>query len=483
MGVRVWSLATALGLVFGAAACTSEVVGTGDGEGTSGGARGTSGTSGAGGTYEEQPGTEAPAGPPPVITSVSPLEGDYGTEVTIQGDNFDGATLVLGGGAEPLRFTMPAADTESKPSNVITEWSKTEIRFRYPFPADGSIRVTSPSGQAEGGTFVPTWRPGGGIAGELGRRQLLAVVSPAEGVLVAAFDGPVGPMIVVGGADGTIRTQRFERGSAALLTMSLYVTPEGRVDGFFSSGGTLWQLTDAAGAATTSSTGVAAEHAAGGHDATGPYAWIKNGTTLARVRPPAWDADLTVQDPTPAGAPGQSIAVSPDHALVVGWGVNDGGYFPFYDHTTKAVARRLRPGSTTFDASVTMGSGADDYMLWTRFFPGPDGRLGYYFCANDTGLFSSTTLDCRDGYLGGGAAPPSSSVMSSYVVGWNATTAVVAGCEVASATIKLGPETQTAEQVKTIFPCPNVIAVAADPTGAGHMLVQSGKYLYAPRAR
>ncbi len=491
------SLVTVALVLGSVVACGSEVIdGTGGGDGTSGtsGASGASGASGGAssgtsgstsGSYED-PGNNGTTRPPPVITSVSPLEGDYGTEVTVTGDNFDDATanLVLSGGVEPLSYAMPKQGTASKPSNVITKWTKTEIKFRYPFPAEGVVRVTSKAGQAEGGAFVPSWKPGTPLSGAFNRQPLLAVVSPAAGTTVAAFDGVTGPLIVIGKPDGSIATKPFNRGSSSILTMSLYVTPSGTVDGFFSSGGVLWRLTDATGAATTASTGVAAAFAAGGQDATGPYAWIKNGTTVERVRPPSWTVDQTVTDPTPPSAPGPSIAVSPDDSLFVGWGVNETGSFPLYDHTAKAVSRRLRPGQTTFDAVRTVGSGADDKMIWTRFRPGPDGRVASYFCASDTGYLASATVDCKEGYVGNGTAIPSSSVASEYVVGYSATTAFAASCEVATAKLKLGPEGQTAQQVPTVFPCPSaIVAVSVDPAGAGHMLVRYGNYLYAPRKR
>ncbi len=478
-----------LAVLSGAAAlaCGSHVVdGTGDGgDETANGANGTSGTGGTSGSYED-PGHDGVGRPPPVIASVSPLAGDYGTEVTVTGDNFDDATtrLVLSGGAEPLSYAMPAQGTPSKPSNVITKWTKTEITFRYPFPAEGVIRVTSNAGQAEGAAFVPSWTPGTPVSGAFDRQPLLAVVSPAVGTTVAAFDGVTGPLVVIGKPDGSIETRPFQRGSSSLLTMSLHVTPSGTVDGFFSSGGALWRLTDATGVATTSSTGVTAAFAAGGHDANGPYAWIKNGTTVQRVRAPSWTVEQTVTDPTPVNAPGQSIAVSPDNALFVGWGVNDTGSFPLYDHTAKAVTRRLRPGQSTFDAVRTVGSGADDKMLWTRFRPGPDGRVASYFCASDTGYFASETIDCREGYVGNGASVPSAAVASEYVVGYDARTAFAALCDVAAATVRLGPEGQSAQQAPTIFPCPSaIVAVSVDPSGAGHMLVRQGTYLYAPRKR
>jgi hypothetical protein len=469
--------------------CADTVEGTGTPPGGNGGT--SSGSSGTTDPYENN-GQNGTRRPPPVISSISPLEGDYGTEVTITGDNFDDSTAQLALSNEsdaPITYTNPNGGTtaggeapNTTAAAVITKWSKTEIKFRYPFPADGTIRMTSKSGQAEGGSFVPTWKPGRALSGSFARRVLLNVVSPAPKTIVAAFDGATGPMIVVGLPDGSLTQKSFDRGSAALTTMSLYVTPSGGVEGFFSRDGSLWRLTDAMGSPTTATTGVTAAFAAGGQDATGPYAWIKSGATLSRVRPPSWTAETTAADPTPSGAPGPSIAVSPDHSLIVGWGVNSTGSFPLYDHTTSARAARLRVGMTTFDAAKSVGGGADDYMVWTRFRAGPEGRIASYFCANDTGMFASTTVDCREGYVGAGTTP-SYAQLSDVVVGYNATTAVIAACDTTNATMKTGPETQTAQQTTSLFPCPSIVAVAADPSGAAGTLVTAGKYLYAPHKR
>ena len=481
------SLATVAALLV---ACSSTIDnGFPEEKGSSGssGSSGASGTSGSSGDYVDPSGTGATR-PPPTIASTGPLEGEYGTLVTITGDNLDEASakLELGTPTENLSFPKPAAGTgDGLPTAVIKKWTKTEIQFKYPFPAEGVIRVVTKSGQAEGASFVPAWRPGSPLAVKLTRRELLGAVSPANGTIVAMFDGASGPKILMGNPDGSVTAKSYNRGSGELLTGSLYVTPAGKVDGFFVNNGTLWQLTDAAGTPSTSSTSVSAVRAAGGIDATGAYAWVKtSGGTINRYRAPSWAATgEAVADPTPASAPGPSMAVGNDNSLYVGWGVNSTGSFPTYDHTTSAVTQRLRAGMTTFDAKRTVGGGADDYMLWTRFYGGPEGRVSSYFCASDTGAFSSATLDCEEGYAGNGTTKPSGTIVSEYVVGYGASSAVAVSCDRATATLKMGPETQSAQQVPALFPCPGIVTAAADPTGAAVVLVQAGAYVYAPKKR
>jgi hypothetical protein len=221
------------------------------------------------------------------------------------------------------------------------------------------------------------------------------------------------------------------------------------------------------------------------------YAWIrKSNATLARVRPPSWAEDgAPVTDPTPASAPGPSIAVSPDASLFVGWGVTDSGSFPFYDEVAYPVIRRLRAGQSAFDAERDGGQGADDIMLWTRFRAGPGGRVLSYYCANDTGIFGSASLDCAEGYIDGTGTliSPGDAAHGEEVSGWNTTVAATAACDPATATLSLGPEGDTAAAAKVLFPCSTsttaVLGVALDAAGDPVLLVTNGPYVYNPRKR
>jgi hypothetical protein len=484
----------ALVMMMGAAACGSDVTGNGGGTssgGASGGTSsgGTSGTSGSSGSYTTDPNAGATR-PPPVITSASPLAGDYGTTVTIEGDNLDEAsaelTLASPTGALSVPMPPPGSGGVAQPDQVVLSWSKTKIEFRYPFPADGAVGITTKSGQASGGTFVPSTRPGSGISGVFTRRELLSTVSPSAGTLVAAFDGDTGPQILVAKGDGTIDTKAYNRGSTKLTTMSLYVDG-GSVGGLYAIGGSLYQLTDAIGAATTATTGVAALDAAGGADASGPYAWIRNANaTLSQVRPPSWNASATVADPTPSNAPTPTLAVSPDGAVVAGWGVNDGGSFPTYDNTAWPDFRVMAAGTSSFGSTEQGGYGADDAMVWMRLHAGPGGRVFSYYCANNTGLFDPVgTLDCGEGYLGatGGIDEPTTASHAERVWGWDASSGFMSSCDAATSTLSVGPEADTASAKALLWPCARVIAVQPDTAGVPMILVQYGSYVYSPRPR
>ena len=485
----------------GVAACGSFIEGEDDGSngtrsssgasGTSGGTSGTSGgssgTSGSSSGYTDDP-NNGGTRPPPSITSIAPLEGDYGTLVTITGDNLDEASaeLVLNGPAEPVKIRMPTGTGTGQPGAIVMKWSKTEIAFKYPFPAEGAVSITTKSGQAQGGSFLPSWRPGSPLSGAFTRRELLSIVSPEAGSMVAAFDGITGP-VILHAKDGAVTPRAYDRGAVSVLGLSLYVTPGGAVEGVYSNGGTLYHLTDATGTPATASTGVAALDAAGGYDDSGAYAWIRKGSgELARVRAPSWaESGEIVADPTPSGAPGRSMALSPDHALIVGWGVNSTGSFPFYDHVAYPVTRRMRAGLTTFDSQRTSGSGADDVMLWTRFRAGPEGRVFSYYCANDTGYFSSPSVDCGEGYIDGlgSLGEPKTASHGERISGWSATTTLMASCDTATATLSVGPEGNTAQASSILFPCPKILGLTADPADDVVLLVGVGSYVYSPRKR
>jgi hypothetical protein len=225
-------------LFFAVPGCMSTVEGApAPGSDTDGGSS-TSSSSSGGSSGQSSGGFDKDAGPvatrpPPIITGVAPLEGDYGTPITVTGDNLDEASAVLSLATptEPLTIRLSQASAENQV--VVTKWSKTEIVFKYPFPAEGAVRVTTTSGQADGGTFTPSWTPGSPLSGVFSRREMLAVVSPSAGSLVAIFDGATGPKIVITDANGAITTKPFLRGSTMILQASLWVTPGGQVDGFF----------------------------------------------------------------------------------------------------------------------------------------------------------------------------------------------------------------------------------------------------------
>lgn len=101
--------------------------------------------------------------PPPVVSSISPLSGPYGTTVTITGEHF---------GDAPLDNALTLAGVRSA---TVASWSDTEITFRFPFPATGNVALRTAGGSVEAGTFTPD-EPSFGVSENLGSIPLAAAV-------------------------------------------------------------------------------------------------------------------------------------------------------------------------------------------------------------------------------------------------------------------------------------------------------------------
>ena len=79
--------------------------------------------------------TPAPPPPPatPTISAFAPASASFGTNVTITGSNFTGATAVLFGGVPAHSFTIQSA---------------TSIIAQVPVLSSGNVSVTTPAGTA-----------------------------------------------------------------------------------------------------------------------------------------------------------------------------------------------------------------------------------------------------------------------------------------------------------------------------------------------
>jgi hypothetical protein len=456
--------------------------GTGAGSGGTNGGKGGVAGQGDGGPVIVNDGGATPPTPPTIVT-VQPLTGDYGTEITITGDDLNsaGATLVLASPkGTPLMYPLPSAPN-SNPATVVRVWSKTEIRFKYPFPAEGSIVVRTGAGQATAGSFVPTWSPGQPLAGAFSKAGLLDVTSSATNKIVAAFDRDSGPTLLV--ADGTVVTPiAFDRGPSTVNQMHLLASSTGEITGYFAQGSppSVRRLTLSQGIASAADTGVVltadAPFFAAGIDATGEYLWArKTAGQLVRLRAPGW-----TQDAGPITEPSNhkslSGATSPDGSLFVVWGRDTSTTFDDYSYP---VAARLRPNQVTFAASVRAGPSADDYMFWTRARASNSGEVWTNYCATDTGIGSPST-DCDEGYLD---ATGTYQAGARIAVGFGNTGSVIARCDDTTATFLFGPTANTAQQVPILFPCPAPLAAAVDSAGKGLILVKVGTDVYSPRQR
>jgi hypothetical protein len=420
----------------------------------------------------------------PTVTNVGPNTGDYGTVITIDGDNLDGADVkvVLASSGGPITLDKVTGAVLSP----LEAKSKNQIQFKYPFPAEGQMSlVSSKGGTMNIGSFVPTWKPGAPLTGKLLRTDLLGAVSPAPNTLVSVFDGVSGPYFVI--ADGSsIKTVAYERGASALLRANLYVAANGDVGGFFATGTPpqLWQMKLSNGVATTTNTGVTLTATksffAGGSDTTGPYAWVrKTAGSIERVRPPTWATDKTVTEP---GASTNSVSggIGPDGTLFMVWGKD---IKSLLDDYAVPYAAKLGPAATTFASETAVGPKADDIMIWTRVRgAGPSGQLITFYCASDSGAFASTTVDCKEGYVGlSGTLEMQSATIKDKTVGFDGTKTMSMTCDAATRVLSIGAADNVALQVPALYPCPTQVAVGVDSTGKALVMVSDGNNVYSPR--
>ncbi len=428
---------------------------------------------------------------PPTVTNVGPLAGDYGTLVTIDGDNLGTSDVRVELETTEGAIVLTKSQVQAPVSGeIVVKWDKTQIQFKYPFPAEGQIRVTNGEVEIDGGKFAPSWRPGASVSGTFLKTDVLGVVAPAPGKLVTVFDGPsTGAYFVV--ADGTsITPVAYDRGATALRHASVYTANNGDVEGFYASPDAhLWQMKLAGTTATTTDTGVqitAVEpFVAGGTDANGAYAWIRTANVqISRVHAPSWAVDKGPIAEPPNGTSIVEGAVAPDGSLVMAWEHDEESFLG--DKYVLPYAATLAPGGTGFGSSVVVGPQADDYSLWLRVRgAGPSHQLATFYCAKDTDTLGNTIgTDCKEGYVGPlGTVEPLPATMSDRTVGWNAAVSVAMVCDKATNTLKVGPADDAAKQVTALYPCPPEVSIAADPTGAAVMLVSTGSHIYSPRKR
>ena len=115
---------------------------------------------------------------------MAPTEGDYGSEVTVLGNNLGSVArsdvrLVLGGGGEVV---ITPNDEE-----FVKAWNEDRLRFRFAFPAEGVVAIETPQGAVMAGDFKPNWLPGDGYPIAPGA-SVIASVAAGNGQLAVVID-------------------------------------------------------------------------------------------------------------------------------------------------------------------------------------------------------------------------------------------------------------------------------------------------------
>ncbi len=288
------------------------------------------------------------SGPKPQITTaLAPAAGAYGTYLTIVGTDFtDAGALVLSSGTGDL--TLSSTTLQADAGEL---WQDEMIVFRYPFPAEGNVLVSTPYGIADAGVFLPSWKPGASLAEDQDDyTPFPASFLGAAGTAVGVIRYPDPPLVYGGWGvmihDGTSpQLFHLDVPSAFVLTIALVPAPGLEPDGVAlvgmtapdggSTPGTLQRLTWNGGVPSLQPTGVAALNALGaGTDATGFFSWAQalDGGFI-RVRPPSWTVDKTLAPPAGFGNGGKtSQTFFLNGTLVAQWTIGRDTGFPLFQH-------------------------------------------------------------------------------------------------------------------------------------------------------
>jgi len=338
------------------------------------------------------------APPVPTVREVGPREGSYGTTLTAAGDNLGGARITARsptGDEIELPLVDPAAPAASSGSSGSSRGADagsapiTSLRFRYAFPAEGEMTMTSPGGALPLGAFLPSWTPGrpataeGAVvlgAGALGADT--AVLSSSAGGLAFTVFGQGEPRrIPVPGSSPGVVTGSALRVAGALLEAAIVgdgrasrVTFDGttaRSEPYVTSGTVLGVGVDEIGLVVVVST---------------PEG------TLVRLRgepsaPTPQGAAVTV--PPSVAARKGVLAVSGNGTVVHAY-AGDGGNF--LDDVASYSMAALAPGADAFSTPRSLGSLDDTFKSLRAETRG--GVVEIHYCATDSGFFQSTKEVC-----------------------------------------------------------------------------------------
>lgn len=439
------------------------------GEGGNGGSGGSAGSAGT------NPG-------PPSVSTMTPSEGAYGTQVTITGSNLGSSgrdvRLVLGGSADVI---LTPSDTD-----FVQEWTEESLRFRFAFPAEGVVAIETPEGATMAGDFKPSWLPGEAYPIAPGA-SVVSSVAAGSGELAVVIDTTPPTLARFGGG------AHSEAGIAVTgyreETLRLYLGETAEVEGFALSDTSppeIIQLDpDGSGGLVASSTGVQVSEdfvLAGGSN--GAVVWFSENDQWSRARPSAgtWSIDKgPIADPDPT-APDHAAGATSDGSLWLGHSVDSGD---FLDDMERPVCRVLGPSDTSFGSTFACGISMDDYITSLDFFDRGRGTVVRY-CGSDVdpwGL-SGTDYLCYTALLtpngSGSLALPDEKDTSRYAF---TDSLVVGGICDRETGLQLTADPENDAGETALWPCPELDALEVDASGDFAFLVRHENALYFPRRR
>ncbi len=422
--------------------------------------------------------------PPPSISSIQPETGPYGTEIALSGERLGSASepeaLLLLGGSEEQSFR---ADDDS----VVVSWSMTEIRFRYPFPADGVVEVENKRGSVIAGEFTPDWAPGIPWAASPAVTALSSL-SPEPGHIVVLLD--FAPAVLLDFGPDNVAESHLELGAVDPASVRLYLNADGQVEAVGVRSDPEPEIihfrADGAGLEAAPS-GVLLEASdylvAGGQQGAAVWMLREDGWYRARPADNGWAIDAgPIADPRPS-RPHRSAAATADGALFVAWSEDVGGWL---DDMGAPYMRRYPPDGDAFEAETRAGIAVDDFLTSLQLEGiGPGVIVNY--CGSDVDPFG-TTADAYRCYISAHTVESSSGTHSTTeasedetVYAFSRSLIARGKCEGSYLALYAAFGSEDSEHV--IFPCPRIIALAIDGRGELLPVVLYQSNLYSPRRR
>ncbi len=379
-----------------------------------GGGGGGGSTSDGGPRFDAGNGFDASVGPVATVTSTAPTAGEYGTMITIQGSNFGpsgSVRLASGIGVITLNSSALKADAGE-------HWQDTRIAFRYPFPAEGNIVVSTSAGLADAGLFAPSWLPGVPL------NQAQDVYTPfpstmrvAPGTVATTLRYPDqagvfsyggwGIMIHDSAAPRVFKLQS-PPGYASVLSVHLapgsgsmpagvalvsdQETPDAGTDAGAYYTYSVMNVAWHSGMPDLEPTGFTARAALGaGTDTTGLFAWaLGTDGGLSRLRPgtPSWTVDKTLAPPTGFKGRIMQTFFSGD-TLVALWTIGRSTGFPFYKYYEHPELAFANPSQTSWVSTTRSAGEIDGYLNGVNPFTSSDGTLSIVY----SGGYSTSLLE------------------------------------------------------------------------------------------
>lgn len=453
------------------------------GAGAGAGAGGASSAAGAAGVAGQGGGGAPPTPPgPPAVEALTPETGAFGALISIQGS-------WLGSPARSAQLRIgsaPAFTLYSNDETFVESWTENEIRFRYPFPADGAITLETAQGSVALGSFTPSWFSLATIA-NAPAASVIASLSTAPQTVTLLFDSTP-PQLIELGPEGAV-AHDVSLGGAVPSSVRLYAASAG-VEGIGVSSGDapeLIHLRNDDGDLVGEATGIlleATESAlAGGPD--GACAWLHRDDGWWRARPSGedWAIDAGPLEDVQSTSPDRAVGASSDGSLYVAWSVDTGNWF---DDMQAPRMRRLDASTLTWSDSMSAGSSVDDYITSLQVIDKGRGVVVRY-CGSDVDPFgaSGTTYSCYDGlHTPAGASIARVSVdATASRHAFSAARAVAGYCD-GGDTFRLRTDTDVAPAPDApigeaiVFPCQTTSALEIDSNGDYVPVVRRGNTLH-----